>query len=261
MLKNKERRKGIFNFIADLLFVPKCAGCGERMLPNEKGCLCGVCSVVYQSERDKECAKCGKDMSHCTCSTENLQKAKIDVLSKLTVYRPRSNDFVINQMIFKLKKTSEYNLVEFLACELASSIKSVINPTDDFIITYAPRSNKAIQKYGYDHMEFLSCRTAQLLGLKWAKLLKRHSNVEQKTLSYTERLKNIALSFDNPRKVDIKGKHIILMDDIVTSGATLSAAARKLRKNGAKSVFCAVIAISRSTYIKYRIKKKLYNKY
>ena len=256
-----EGRKGLFRFIADLLFVPKCAGCGERMLPNEGGCLCKLCTVVYDSERNKECAKCGKTLPHCSCSTENLQKAKIEALSKLTVYRPRSNDFVINQMIFKLKKTSEYNLVEFLSRELASSIENVLQPTDDFIITYAPRSNKAMQKYGYDHMELVSKRTAKLLGLKWAKLLKRNSNLEQKTLSYTERLKNIALSFDNPRKVDIKGKHIILMDDIVTSGATLGAGARKLRKNGAKSVFCAVIAISRSTYIKYRIKKKLHNKY
>ena len=254
-----EGKKGLFKFIADLLFVPKCAGCGERMLPNEKGCLCGLCAVVYDSERDKECAKCGKDLSHCSCSTENLQKAKIEVLSKLTVYRPHSNDFVINQMIFKLKKTSEYNLVEFLSHELASSIENVIQPTEDFIVTYAPRSDKAMQKYGYDHMEFVSRRTAKLLGLKWAKLLKRHSNVEQKTLSYTERLKNIALSFDNPKNVDIKGKHIILMDDIVTSGATLCAGARKLRKNGAKSVVCAVIAISRSTYIKYRIKKKAHS--
>ncbi len=261
MLKNKGELKGLFKLITDLIFVPKCAGCGVRMLPSEKGCLCELCSVVYESERNKECAKCGKLLPHCSCSTDNLQKAKIDVLSKLTVYRPHSNDFVINKMIFKLKKTSEYNLVEFLSCEMASSIKEVINPTDDFIVTYAPRSNKAMQKYGYDHMEILSKRTAQILGLSWAKLLKRHSNVEQKTLSYTERMKNIAISFDNPKKLEIKGKTLILMDDVVTSGATLSASARKLRKNGAKNVVCAVIAISRSTYIKFRMRKKHYSKY
>ena len=261
MLKNKEKAKGIFKLIIDLIFVPKCAGCGERMLPSEKGCLCDLCSVVYESERNKECAKCGKLLPHCSCSTDNLQKAKIDVLSKLTVYRPHSNDFVINKMLFKLKKTSEYNLVEFLSREMESSIKEVINPTDDFIVTYAPRSDKAMQKYGYDHMEILSRQTAKLLGLKWGKLLKRHSNVEQKTLSYTERMKNIDLSFYNPKKLDIKGKTIILMDDVVTSGATLSASARKLRKNGAKNVVCAVMSVSRSTYIKFRIKKKHYNKY
>ncbi len=211
-------------------------------------------------ERDKECAKCQKPLAECSCSTENLERARVSQLSKLTVYQPASNDYVINKMIFKLKKKSEYHVVEFLSSELAKNVSEVLKPDADCIITYAPRSKRAINRYGYDHMEILSSKTAEKLGLPFARLLKRDSDVEQKTLSYAERMKSIRLSFANPENVDIKGKTVILMDDIVTSGATLSAGARKLRKNGAKKVLCAVVAVSRNTYVKYRITKKQ-NKY
>lgn len=249
-------RRNFLSCILDFFFVPKCAGCGERLPVNSEGCLCDKCSFAYEMEATKECAKCGKKMSYCSCGTENLEKAKIFRLVKLTVYTPHSNDYVINQMIFKLKKKSEYHLVEFLSKELANSIKKVINPNENYIITYAPRSRKSIFKYGYDHMEILSRRVAEHLGLQWARLLKRKSGVEQKTLSYAERMKNIALEFDNPDNVTIKDRPVILLDDIVTSGATLCAGARKLRKNGATAISCAVIGISRNAYVRFRIRKK-----
>ena len=248
--------KNLMSCILDFFFVPKCAGCGERLPVNSDGCLCDKCFFAYEMETTKECAKCQKQLSYCSCSTENLEKAKIFRLVKLTVYTPRSNDYVINQMIFKLKKKSEYHLVEFLSREMADSIKKVINPNEDYIITYAPRSRKSILKYGYDHMEILSFRVAERLGLQFAHLLKRKSGVEQKTLSYAERMKNIELTFDNSDNVNIEGRPIILLDDVVTSGATLCAGARKLRKNGASAISCAVIGISRNTYIRFRIRKK-----
>jgi ComF family protein len=249
-------KKDFFAYLSDLFFVPKCAGCEERLPPNPSVCLCPACLSIYNLETTKECAKCAKVMSECSCSTENLEKAKILRLAKLTVYLPHSNDYVVNKMIFKLKKKSEYHLVEFLSNQLASTIKSVIKPNESYIVTYAPRSKKAISKYGYDHMEILSRKTAELLGLKWAKLLKRDSNVEQKTLSYNERMKRISISYENKKNVDIKGKSVILLDDIVTSGATLCAGARILRKNGAQTVSCAVVGISRNTYVAYRLKLK-----
>ncbi|MBQ1244862.1 MAG: ComF family protein [Clostridia bacterium] len=248
--------KTVSSYLLDLLFVPKCAGCGERLSPMPKGCLCTSCYLIYEMERDKECAKCQRPLSECSCSTENLEKAKIFRLSKLTVYRPASNDYVINKMIFKLKKRAEYHTVEFLAKELARNISEVINPKDDYIITYAPRSKRAISRYGHDHMEILARKTAKILDLQFARLLKRDSDVEQKTLSYSERIRSIRLSYENKDNVDIKGKNLILMDDIVTSGATLSTGARTLRKNGARTVACSVISVSRSAYIKYRIIKK-----
>ena len=248
--------KTVSSYLLDLLFVPKCAGCGERLSPAPDTCLCPSCHLIYEMERAKECAKCQRPLTECSCSTENLEKAKIFRLSKLTVYQPASNDYVINRMIFKLKKKAEYHTVEFLADELARNISEVIKPQKDYIITYAPRSKRAISRYGHDHMEILARKTAERLDLQFARLLKRDSDVEQKTLSYSERIRSIRLSYENKDNVDIKGKSLILMDDIVTSGATLSEGARKLRKNGAQTVTCAVIAVSRSTYVKYRIIKK-----
>ena len=103
-------------------------------------------------------------------------------------------------------------------------------------------------KYGYDHMEVLSRRVAELLNLPWAPLIVRHAGKEQKTLTYAERLKNIDVSFNNKSKIDVKGKYAILIDDIVTTSATLSSCAKLLRKNGIRSVVAAVISVSANAY-------------
>ena len=102
-------------------------------------------------------------------------------------------------------------MVEVLAYDLAQSVKPMIEYNKEkYIVTYAPRTRKAILKYGYDHMEVLSRRVAELLELPWAKLIVRHSGKEQKTLTYAERLKNIDVSFNHKNKLDEKASMLFL---------------------------------------------------
>ncbi len=249
--------KGAANFLLNLVFVPKCAGCGERMEPESQSCFCEKCLYLYETAKERECPKCGKALVKCTCPTPKLERNRVRILTKLINYHPHANDLSINKAIFKLKKTADRRLVSLFAHDMAETLLPIVErDRNKFVVTYAPRTKKAISKYGYDHMEYVSREVAKILEIPWAKLIVRHAGKEQKSLSYAERVRNVNISFNEKNKVDIKGKSAILIDDIVTTSATLSTCAVLLRKNGIKTVIASVISISSGVYNDLWIKKK-----
>ncbi len=241
--------KRALDYALNLIFVPKCAGCGERIPPEHSGCFCEDCLYLYETAKERECAKCGKQLTKCTCPTPKLERSRVRKLTKLMYYHPHANDLAVNKAIFKLKKTSDKHLVDTFARDMAETLRPIVEPCPEkFVVTYAPRTKKAIMKYGYDHMALVSREIAKKLDLTWASLIIRHSGREQKALSYAERLRNVKVSFNRRSAIDIKGKHAILVDDIVTTSATLCACASLLRRNGVKTVTAAVISVSAGAY-------------
>ena len=241
--------KNLFDYLLNLVFVPKCAGCRNLLPAESHSCFCDDCRYMYESAKERECVICGKRLSLCMCPTPKLEKNRVHRLTKLMYYFPQSNDLAVNQAIFKLKKTAEKHLVDMFAYDMAQTLKPLLEHNKErYIVTYAPRTRKAILRYGHDHMELLSRRVAEILDLPWAKLIIRLKGAEQKSLSYAERLRNVKVVYNRKNKLDIKGKYAIIIDDVITTSATLSTCARLLRKNGMRSVVAAVIAVSTSAY-------------
>ena len=201
-------------YLLNLVFVPRCAGCGNLLPPQTQDCFCEDCRYIYESAKERECPRCGRALTKCLCPTPQLEKSRVHRLAKLVYYHSQSNSHAVNSAIFKLKKTAEKRLVEALAYDLAQAVKPMIEYNKEkYIVTYAPRTRKSILKYGYDHMELLSRRMAEILDLPWAKLIVRHAGKEQKTLTYAERLRNIDVSFNHKNKLDVRSKYAILVDD------------------------------------------------
>ena len=91
-------------------------------------------------------------------------------------------------------------------------------------------------------MEILSRAVAKRLGLAWRPLLVRHGGNEQKkSRSRTARFRNMQNAYRVKRNAHLAGKRILLLDDVVASGATLSSAMRALRRAGARRITVAVL--------------------
>lgn len=115
------------------------------------------------------------------------------------------------------------------------------------IITWVPVSKKRRRKRGYDQAELLAKATANELGCIAVPVLEKFRDIPpQSGISDAARRRANVLGVYRMRPgADVRGKHVLLIDDILTTGATLSEAARVLLEAGAGEVQAAVLAAAR----------------
>jgi competence protein ComFC len=91
----------------------------------------------------------------------------------------------------------------------------------------------------------LAAALAKRSGFRHSAILKRLKHgKQQKYLNVDERFENVQGMFGISKRFDVKGKNVVLVDDLVTTGATVSEAARILYDAGAEYVACVCIAMS-----------------
>lgn len=111
-------------------------------------------------------------------------------------------------------------------------------------ITWVPISLPRRIKRKYDQSELIARETAELCG-KEAKryLIKiRHTPKQSQMRGAAARRANVAGAYRAVRKRELKGKRILLIDDIITTGATASECAKTLLMAGAERIYCAALA-------------------
>ena len=105
----------------------------------------------------------------------------------------------------------------------------------DFI-TFIPRSRSEKRRYGFDHAAHIAKAVAEEISVPFEEILLRQGHSQkQHYLSKEKRRKNVAGAFSCAK--DLHGETVLLVDDIVTSGASAKECARVLKKAGAQKVF------------------------
>ena len=166
-------------------------------------------------------------------------------LLKIFRYKPSSDPnerIPANQLIYVIKRVKRRDLIDFISDEIIITIRNSID-LKDFVLSNVPRKKSRVLKYGFDHSEEIAKAISKKLGLKYIKLLKSKSKRAQKKLHGDERIKNAEFDIIK-RKQNLKGKRVLLLDDIVTTGASMGASAMLIRALGAKEVVGACLAIT-----------------
>lgn len=112
------------------------------------------------------------------------------------------------------------------------------------VISWIPLSKKRLRQRGYDQARLLAEEIAAKTGLPCRQLLQKVKNNSAQSLTRDakQRRENVAGVYALDDGADVSVLRILLVDDVVTTGATMSEAARILRKAGAKSVFGVTLA-------------------
>lgn len=240
------------SLIAKLLFPPKCASCAALLgidVPDAVA-LCPDCQKLWESELLETCGVCAKAVGKCACLTERMQKSKCKGFYKLVYYVPAKKTPVQNRLIYTIKQTRERRAVVFLAKELWKSMRELIKEEaiaeDRVILTYLPRSGMAKLQCGTDQAKELAREVSRISGLPMVALIRRKGGRanSQKKLDPVARYQNAKKSFDRASQKDdaLKGNTVFLIDDIVTTGASMAVGTRLLRKMGAGEVYAFSIA-------------------
>ena len=233
--------KLIFDRFLHLISVPTCVCCKERLDFNETA-LCPKCSAEFEEIKTRNCSKCAKILSECSCSTRDLEAHFIKNITKSFRYNPREENLSANSLIYSLKRDNRSDVLKKCTEEMCAAILNTHNITEDFVITNVPRRRRAIVRYGIDHSELLAKSVAKRLGVKYIRTLKSRAKSEQKFLTREERLKNT--DFTLLTKESLEGKKIIIVDDIITTGASVGSAAVMIRALRPKSIYAAALAIA-----------------
>lgn len=148
-----------------------------------------------------------------------------------------------NKLIYSLKHERRRDVLSLLTEELCASVRHALSETDSLLVTYIPRGRRSLAAHGFDHAARLSRSVARRLGAEFAPLLRSTARRAQKELSgRQERVKNATMELRGRR--DLTGRRILLIDDIVTTGASMANAAALLRGEGAREIIGAAVAIA-----------------
>ncbi len=226
--------KNIRNAILDLFFPKKCVGCGEHIsfLPDF---LCKSCRRSFDEEIGLGCLGCGKPYYACRCKSEFLSGNTL-----ITTMPYKSENSVSRNLIIFCKRKVNREIFGELAENMANALKKN-GITKNFAVTFTPRSPKAVAKYGFDQAEILARLIAKRTSLPFVRTVEcKDTNKEQKFLKLKLRQDNAHKRFFIPKKKlpEINSASFILVDDVITSGATLNRCADLLYDSGAADVIC-----------------------
>ena len=238
--------------IRNILLPPKCLAC-SKLLPFDgaggEDIMCRECRGAFEAAKIKICHTCAAFMLDCRCMPDGLESAGCLALIKLSEYRASNLHGVINSVVNNIKRYKYYDGFEFLARQLLMGIRKTLNEFDieecEVTVTYCPRSVHSRRIYGFDQAEQLARHITIQSDMSLERLISRKRKLfdkKQKSLSFAQRTNNVKDAITVSGKHSICGKTILLVDDVVTSGATMSACTAALLKAGAKRVICVCIA-------------------
>ena len=207
----------LLDSLAALLFPPHCAFCGKV----------GVQGV---------CSECEKALPYC--KTPLHERAEIGAC-----LAPLKYEGIVREALLSYKFHAGQSRCTGFGDVLAQAAAEHFGGEFD-LVTYVPVSKKRKQKRGYDQSYLLARETCRHWDTAPAALLqKTKDNVAQSSLSSREeRQKNVAGVYAAVNEEKIRGARILLIDDILTTGATLGECVRVLREAGAADVVCATLA-------------------
>ena len=213
----------LLDTILDLLFPPKCPFCGK--VQETRG-ICPSCEKALpwiEGEQDLKSLPGGS------------------VCAAPLWYEDLARDGLLR---FKFQGVSA--AAEPLGALIAQCAAEHFSGEFD-VVTWVPVSRRRLRKRGYDQAQLLAAGACRLWGVKPERLLRKiTNNPAQSGLTEAAARRANVLGVYEAIDVDkIRGRRVLLVDDICTTGSTLSECARTLRDAGAAGVVCVAVALTR----------------
>ncbi|MDB5295518.1 MAG: hypothetical protein JWO31_1501 [Phycisphaerales bacterium] len=237
------RATTLFRDVVELLYPTACAVCEEHV--DDAGPLCPAClSGLERREDEAACPACAKPLAahgdpcpYCEGDGEpNLEK-----VVRLGVYAEP-----IRHLVYRAKYHGRWALAEFFADRLSrqAAVVGLLSQTDCLVPVPLHRRRQVAR--GYNQADVLARRLAKAHRLKVVRPLVRVRNTDPQVVakSRAKREQNLRAAFGLVAPAAVAGRHVVIVDDVTTTGATLQSVARALKPAKPASLSAIVVAIA-----------------
>jgi ComF family protein len=216
---------------------------------------CFICDALMVGGKSRVCSACWSSVKHLT-NDDTLYR---EMLHRLTTGPSSHVSNLISLYHFEKEGTLQsiihqlkYDGITSLGAELGRKLGEKLR--DEFAgihvdgVIPVPLHPTKLRERGYNQSEHIARGICRVTGVPvHADVLKRHKYTSSQTqLSAAERRENVGDAFTLPRKAqaNVEGKTFLIVDDVITTGATIEACAAVLMENSARSVVAGAVAIA-----------------
>lgn len=230
-----------FEYIAEIVFPStfKCVFCSKELNAKIPTCTCEECEKKLPYITGKTCKKCGDVINSMSdyCIICKDTKRYFDIAYAPFVYKNQ-----ISAAIKKFKFENAKYLFKPMSTYLAKCYFENAITAD--IIAFVPMTEEKQKERGYNQAGELAKNLAKYIGLPYDEntLQKVKNTPRQVDLVFEERSKNVKDAFWVTDRKTFKDKVILLIDDVMTTGATCDECAKALKKGGAKKIIVLTLA-------------------
>lgn len=230
--------RGIFS----LLYPPVCTVCGESVEPNEY--LCDACDDKIVRIVPPFCSKCSEPFAGAITGPfdcANCGHRKLHFEAAVAAYRARG---IIRRVILDFKYGRQMHLRHLLGQWLAAALSDARLRDRHFdVIVPVPLHPARERERGFNQAGLLADLLSGKMSILAKPVLERtRYTTTQTAFDRVERMENLRNAFRLRKKADVRGLRVLLIDDVLTTGSTVSECARILKEAGASSVYAATAA-------------------
>ncbi len=219
----------IFDRLLNLIAPYSCLVC-----ENEGNLLCDTCAMEEFSPLPDRCYRCFKQ----TPDSQVCKSCKYRTNLKY-VWVASEYNALTKQLVHKLKFEHSPAAADIIAAIL-DRLLPYFGP--DTLITHVPTSPVRVRHRGFDHAKLIAKALAERRKLPYASVLARSGNTRQVGAKRDQRVQQLKGEFRVVEPRIVQNTHVVLIDDVTTTGATLEEAGRTIHLAGAKSVNAAAFA-------------------
>jgi ComF family protein len=224
----------------NFLYPPTCLVCRENSL--EDNLLCHKCWSKFQFISSPYCASCGCPFSFevsrdALCGKCIASPPKYDAARHLFKY-----EYLSKKLIFALKYNDQTYLAKIFAELLFKKYNTEIIKYDLIVPVPMHWLKRIFRMYNQASLLAIEISKCSNIQIKHDILIKNKWTKAQSSLRREARQNNLRGSIQVDNANFLKGKNIILVDDVLTTGATVRECCNQLRKNGAKNILVLTVA-------------------
>ncbi|MDR3245292.1 MAG: ComF family protein [Prevotellaceae bacterium] len=227
----------IWDSLIGLVFPDFCEVCGTPLVRGERHiCL----SCLYKMPRTRFWEETDNELEKMFWGRINIERA-----CSLFYYR-KGSDF--RPIIHKLKYKGKYNIALRLGEELGVCLNNSLLYKGISMLVPIPLHPKKERMRGYNQSEFIANGISNIMGLplEKANLIRTKFTETQTKKNATERWKNVQSVFEVRDKTRLNGEHILLIDDVITTGSTIESCASVLANNCNCKISIATIGYAKN---------------